>query len=84
MPNSQEDQCCPLVIIHGGASIEGDCNKDLRDHFVAQELESFEDIYCDPVVCVDVECLDYVAKAHSCLKPELLNIISTKLSKVEN
>ena len=45
-------------------------NQDLRDHFVAQELESFEDIDCDPVVCVDVECLDYVAKADSCLKPE--------------
>ena len=45
-------------------------NQDLRDHFVAQELEPFEDIDCDPVVCIDVECLDYVAKADSCLKPE--------------
>ena len=46
---------------------------DLRDHFVAQELESFEDIYCNPVVCVDVECFDYVAKADSCLQPEYQN-----------
>ena len=48
----------------------GDCSWDLRDHFVAQKLESFEDVDCDPVVCVDVECLNYVAKTHSCLKPE--------------
>ena len=54
-------------------------DRDLRDHFVAQELQSFEDIYCDPVVCVDVECFDYVAKADSCLKPEFFEVNCTIL-----
>ena len=60
----------------------GDRNRDLRDHFVAQELESFEDIDCDPVVCVDVECLDYVAKADSCLEPEFFEV--TMLQSLHN
>ena len=45
-------------------------DQDLRDHFIAQELESLEDIDGDPVVGVDVERLDDVAKAHGCFKPK--------------
>ena len=43
--------------------------RNLRDHFVAQKLEPFEDIDRDPVVGVDVERLDDVAKADRCFQP---------------